>query len=113
MNSRALSTLRLAAAFLFAFSAHLLPCKAAPDAPKPPTTRPTPIPTRCTPEWKQLVDRRLGIRDAQGHGPEIGSAEWMAAVGKKSGVIDAEGHGPDPGSDEWCRAVDFKVFGRR
>lgn len=71
------------------------------------------IPPRCTPEWNQLVDKKLEISDSAGHGPDIGSAEWMYAVGRKSGVVDASGHGPDPGSDEWCRAVDYKVFGRR
>lgn len=71
------------------------------------------IPARCTPAWNRAIDRRLGITDSSGHGPDIGSSEWMEAVSRKSGVFDAAGHGPDLGSDEWCRAVDFKVFGRR
>jgi hypothetical protein len=86
----------------------------APASPRQSTAKtPAPIPARCTPAWNQEVDRRLGINDSAGHGPDIGSAEWMNAVSRKSGVFDAEGHGPDPGSDEWCRAVDYKVFGRR
>jgi hypothetical protein len=79
----------------------------------PSRDRSTVIPAQCTADWRRLVDQRLAISDASGHGPDIGSAEWMNAVGRKSGVVDAEGHGPDPGSEEWCRAVDYKVFGRR
>ena len=74
---------------------------------------PTEIPPACSPAWNSLVDSRLEITDASGHGPDIGSPEWMDAVGRRSGVVDNQGHGPDPGSEEWCGAVDFKVFGRR
>jgi len=74
---------------------------------------PVEIPPACSPAWNQLVDARLGISDASGHGPDVGSAEWMDAVSRRSGVVDEAGHGPDPGSEEWCRAVDYKVFGRR
>ena len=74
---------------------------------------PTQIPPACSLAWNQLVDSRLGISDARGHGPDVGSEEWMFAVGRRSGVIDEAGHGPDPGSEEWCQAVDFRVFGRR
>ena len=71
------------------------------------------IPARCTPEWSDAVDRKLGITPPSGRGHEIGSPEWQEVVSRKTGVADASGHGPDVGSDEWCRAVDYKVFGRR
>lgn len=54
------------------------------------------------------MDRRLGVTDAAGHGPDLGSEEWMGAVGKKAGIT-----GLRPGSKEWSRAVEAKVFGAR
>jgi len=69
---------------------------------------PEAIPPHGTPAWNQLVDRRLGVTDAAGHGPDLGSEEWMGAVGKKAGIT-----GLQPGSKEWSRAVEAKVFGAR
>jgi hypothetical protein len=31
------------------------------------------------------LQQKLGIVDAEGHGPDIGSAEWRAAVEEKIG----------------------------
>ncbi len=66
------------------------------------------IPPPGTPAWNKIIDRRLKITDAAGHGPDLGSAEWMGAVGKKCGIRDLK-----PGSDAWFRAVNAKVFGPR
>ncbi len=70
-----------------------------------------PRPAPCTPAWNDLVEARVGVLDADGHGPDIGSGEWFWAVDRKLGIGDGQGHGPDPGSAEWCAAVDRRVFG--
>ncbi len=36
-----------------------------------------------TKDWFEIVEAALQIRDAQGHGPDVGSQEWMNAVDKK------------------------------
>ncbi len=36
-----------------------------------------------TKAWFETVEEVLQIRDAQGHGPDVGSQEWMNAVDKK------------------------------
>lgn len=108
------------AIFALALAATMIPLGCAHRSPQPSPPQSytkdsgdTAIPPRCSAAWNVLVDRRLGISDASGHGPDIGSTEWQNAVSRKSGVTDSSGHGPDAGSDEWCRAVDYKVFGRR
>ena len=34
------------------------------------------------------------VADAQGHGPDVGSEEWARALQWKLGIVDADGHGP-------------------
>ena len=36
-------------------------------------------------QWARRVEARFPVGDAQGHGPDIGSAEWRAAVEQKIG----------------------------
>ena len=35
--------------------------------------------------WSVWVEARYPVGDAEGHGPDIGSAEWRAAVEEKIG----------------------------
>ena len=55
----------------------------------------------CTPAWYENVERKVGITDAQGHGPDIGSSEWRSAVEFKLG-IRGDSAVPDRDTDEWC-----------
>lgn len=73
-------------------------------------TSPPERPDPCTPGWNDLVEARVGVIDADGHGPDIGSGEWYWAVDRKLGIGDGQGHGPDPGGAEWCAAVDRRLF---
>jgi hypothetical protein len=78
----------------------------APAVSAAPPALPTPEP--CSAEWNALVQRRLGIADAEGHGPDPGSDEWKAAVEHRLGVRDDAAF-PEPGSPQWCQAVDARL----
>ncbi len=69
---------------------------------------PPPIGTQA---WRREVERRTGVVDRDGHGPNTGSVEWLKAVSRKVAVYDDQGHGPDLGSGEWKSCVHRKVFG--
>lgn len=43
--------------------------------------------------------------------PNVGSEEWARALQWKLGIVDADGHGPDLGSAEWRAAVEEKIGG--
>ena len=85
----------------------------APRDCKPPRTNAAVQPQRPavgSADWYQQIDAKLSIGDAQGHGPDPGSAEWMDAVSNK---LYPDGHAPDPGTDEWLGSVDHMVLGPR
>lgn len=42
--------------------------------------------------------------------PHYGSSDWQNWVDTNVQSADAQGHGPDIGSAEWCRTIEFKLF---
>lgn len=40
----------------------------------------------------------------------LGSNAWQKLVDANVQSADAQGHGPDIGSAEWCRTIEFKLF---
>lgn len=76
--------------------------------PATPPQGPTPWPKPCTAEWYQLVEREVGVADAQGHGPDPGSTEWMSAVEHRLGIRD-DASFPEPGTPTWCDRIDQLV----
>ena len=68
------------------------------------------IPRCGTEAWYLEVERRTGVVDKDGHGPDTNSREWLEAVSRKVKVYDDQGHGPDLDSGEWKRCVHRKVF---
>lgn len=54
-----------------------------------------------------------GSGGAASQAGEVGSPAWFADVDRKLGVSDGQGHGPDAGSQEWCDAAHFKLHGQR
>jgi hypothetical protein len=54
-------------------------------------------------QWYAWVDQSLGIDDNNGHGPERGSPEWNQLVQRKLGQ---EAPQSKPGSPEWQQSVD-------
>jgi len=53
--------------------------------------------------WYAWVDQSLGIDDGNGHSPERGSPEWNQLVQRKLGQ---EAPQSKPGSPEWQQSVD-------
>jgi hypothetical protein len=81
------------------------------SAPERPITKLEKIAPIGTQEWLNQIDRRAGVRDTNGRGPNIGSPEWMQAVSVNLGVYDNLQHGPTPDSEEWRNAIQWKAFG--
>ncbi|RAP58306.1 lysozyme inhibitor LprI family protein [Oleiagrimonas sp. MCCC 1A03011] len=68
-----------------------------------------PSPTQvCTPAWYHWVDRNVSTRDAQQHGPDVGSAEWQSALEFRLG-LRGDANLPARGSKAWCQAIDARV----
>ncbi|MGD8863157.1 MAG: hypothetical protein PVI30_24295 [Myxococcales bacterium] len=70
--------------------------------PSLPTVTP---PEPCSAAWYAHVEQRVGVADAQGHGPDPGSDEWKSAVEFRLAVRDDESF-PDPASAAWCERID-------
>jgi hypothetical protein len=58
----------------------------------------------CSAAWYALVEHRVGVADAQGHGPDPGSEEWKLAVEHHLGVRDDPDF-PEPASAAWCERI--------
>ena len=62
-------------------------------------------PRPCSATWQQRVEGAIETGDAQGHGPDIGSAEWRSVVEFKLGIRDDPAV-PAVDSDDWCGYID-------
>ena len=65
-------------------------------------------PVACSLPWYAKVDSILNIGDAQGHGPDPGSAEWRSAVEFKLGIKNEKGK-PDIMSADWCDYISTQL----
>jgi uncharacterized protein len=92
------------ALFLIAFAA----CSQASGVQKPGPQATTP----CSDSWYRSIEEKIATRDAQGHGPDIGSDEWKSVVEFKLG-IRGKPNLPERDSEAWCSHVDQIVWASR
>lgn len=81
----------------------------APPAATAPGAAPAAAPTPCSADWYTQVEAKLHVLDAEGHGPDLGSAEWKGAVEHRLGVAD-DASFPELGTPAWCEAVDQRAL---
>lgn len=61
--------------------------------------------SQCTAQWYRDIDTILPSQDAQGHGPDLGSAEWKSVIEGKLKKLKAINF-PEASSKAWCKKVD-------
>ena len=72
------------------------------------THQPASRATPCTEAWYAYIESRMPTGDGMGHGPDIGSPEWKSVVEFRLGIRGAEGV-PDRSSPAWCAYIDQRI----